>query len=235
MIARKNVARLGGLFYLIVIATGLFAEIFVRQALIVPGDAIATAHHIQSAQMLYRLGFIADLINIIIGIPLDLVFLILFMPVNRNLTILAIFFAIPTNTIIAFNLLNQLSPSILLGTDQHLSSFQFQQLATLSLNALTMQSEGYAIGLVFFGIFCGIIGYLIYQSKFIPRILGILYAVTGVCYLLNSFISFLTPDFTNPLFPYLMPLAFIGEISLCLWLLIKGVRENDLTKNSVLK
>lgn len=112
MISRKKLARLGGLCYLIVIATGLFAEIFVRQALIVPGDAIATAHHIQSAQMLYRLGFIADLVNIIIGIPLDLVFLILFMPVNRNLTILAIFFAISPGPVIYSIALSLFSPRI---------------------------------------------------------------------------------------------------------------------------
>lgn len=229
MTTNKNLARIAGLLYLIVITTGLFAEVFVRQALTVSGDAVATAHNIQTSEMLYRLGFVADLINIICGIPMDLIFFILFMSVNRNLNILAILFAIPMNAIIAVNLLNQFTPLLLLENAHHLSSFSSNQLATLSLNSLNLQSEGYAIGLVFFGFYCLIIGYLIFKSNFLPRILGVLYAVTGSSYLLNSFILFLFPKIAATIFPYFAVSAFIGEISLCLWLLIMGVNDNKIS------
>ncbi|MEN9458321.1 MAG: hypothetical protein RL135_899, partial [Bacteroidota bacterium] len=60
MISNKNVARIAGLLYLIVILTGLFAEVFVRQTFKDSGDALATAKNIQSAEMLFRLGVVAD-------------------------------------------------------------------------------------------------------------------------------------------------------------------------------
>ena len=69
MISNKKLARIAGLCYLIVIATGLFAEVYVRQALTVPGDATATTHNIQSSEMLFRFGFVADLVNFVVGLP----------------------------------------------------------------------------------------------------------------------------------------------------------------------
>jgi hypothetical protein len=99
-------------------------------------------------------------------------------------------------------------------------------LAVLISTALEIQSQGYAIGLVFFGFYCVIIGYLIYKTEYIPKLLGILYAIAGASYILNSFIMFLSHAFGNPLFPYILFPAFIGELSVCMWLLVIGIREN---------
>jgi hypothetical protein len=92
--------------------------------------------------------------------------------------------------------------------------------------ALKIQTQGYAIGLVFFGFYCIIIGYLIFKTSYIPKLLGILYALAGLSYILNSFIMFLSKDFDNPFFPYILFPAFIGEFSVTLWLLIKGIKNN---------
>lgn len=226
MITNKNLARIAGLLYLVIIVTGLFAEVFVRQTLMVSGDAMATARNIQASEMLYRWGFVADLCNFIFGLPCVLIIYILFKPVNKYLTILAMFFVIVQTAIIAINLLNQFTPLLFLESEQYLSSFQPNQLAALSKHALNLQELGYAIGLVFFGFYCLIIGYLIVGSTLVPRILGILYALAGMCYLVNSFTIFLTPKFANPLFPYILVPAFVGELSFCLWLLIMGVKDN---------
>jgi hypothetical protein len=227
-ITSKKLARIAGLFYLIVIGTGLFAEVFVRQALRVPGDAIATAHNILGAEMLYRLGIVADLTNFIVGLPCVLIFYMLFKQVNKYLTVLAIFFVIIQTAIIAVNLLNQISPLLYLGDEQYLRSFQPDQLAMLSGHALDLQAQGYAIGLVFFGFYCMIIGYLIVRSAFLPRILGLLYSLAGLCYVINSYAMFLSPGFAGSLFPYIMIPSFVGEFSLSLWLLIMGVKERNL-------
>ncbi len=229
MYTRKKLARLAGLFYLIIIASGLFAEVFVRESLMVPGDALATAHKIQSSEFLYRLGFVADLCNFIFGLPLVLIIYILFKQVNKYLAILAIFFVIIQTAILAVNLLNQLAPLLFLGSEHYMASFQPDQLATLSIFSLNLQQLGYGIGLVFFGFYCLIIGYLIFKSDFLPRILGILYAIAGLCYLINSFTLFLSPHFENLIFPYILMPAFIGELSVCLWLLIKGIKDNNLS------
>ena len=227
MVSNKNLARIAGLLYLIVIATGLFAEVFVRQALTVSGDAMATAHNIQSSEMFFRYGFVADLINFVIGLPSVIIIYILFKPINKNLTRLAMMFVVIQTAIIAINLLFQMTPLLILGGDKYLNTFQPNQLATLSLLSLNIQALGYGIGLVFFGFYCIIIGYLIFISAIVPRFLGILYIISGLGYLINGFIMFLSKDFANPLFFYIAIPIFIGELSLCLWLLIMGVKEEN--------
>jgi len=223
MITNKNLARIAGLCYLIVIATGLFSEVLVRQALRVSNDALATAHNIQTNEMIFRWGFVADLINFVVGLPTVLIIYFLFKRTNKLLLQIAVASVIIQTAIIGVNLLNQISPLLILSNDNYLKTFQPDQLATLSLLSLNIQAQGYAIGLVFFGVYCLIVGYVIYKSNSLPKILGIFYAIAGLCYLVNSFTMFLSKGFENPLFVYLAIPIFIGELSLCLWLLIKGI------------
>ena len=227
MISNNNLARIAGFCYLIVIATGLFSEVFVRQALRVSNDALTTAYNIQTNEMLFRWGFVADLINFVVGIPTILIIYHFFKKSNKIILQIALALVIIQTAIIAVNLLNQITPLLLLGNDTYLNTFQQSQLATLSLLSLNIQSQGYAIGLVFFGFYCIIIGFVIYKTNAIPRIIGVLYAIAGVCYLINSFTMFLSKGFENPMFVYLAIPIFIGELSVCLWLLIKGI---DTTK-----
>ncbi len=231
MISNKNLARIAGLCYLIVIATGLFSEVFVRQALTVSNDALTTAHNIQTNEMLFRWGFVADLINFVVGIPTILIMYHFFKKSNKMLLQIALALVIIQTAIIAVNLLNQITPLLLLGDDTYLDTFQQSQLATLSLLSLNIQSQGYAIGLVFFGFYCILIGFVIYRTKAIPGIIGVLYAIAGLCYLINSFTMFLSKGFANPMFVYLAIPILIGELSVCLWLLIKGIDTTKLESN----
>ncbi len=228
MISDKSLARIAGFCYLIVIATGLFSEVFVRQALRVSNDALVTAQNIQTHEMLFRWGFVADLINFVVGLPAILIIYHIFKRVNKLLLQLALAFVIVQTAVIAVNLLNQISPMLILSNQTYLNTFQPNQLATLSLLSLNIQILGYAIGLVFFGFYCLIVGYVIYKSGFLPKLFGILYGVAGLCYLINSFTMFLSKGFANPLFTYLAIPIFIGELSLCLWLLIKGIDSKKL-------
>jgi hypothetical protein len=227
MISDKNLARIAGFCYLVVIATGLFSEVFVRQALRVSNDALATARNIQTHEMLYRWGFVADLINFVVGIPTILIVYHFFKKSNKLLLQIALALVIIQTAIIAVNLLYQITPLLLLGNDTYLQTFQPNQLATLSLLSLHIQSQGYGIGLVFFGFYCILIGYVIFKTNAIPKMIGVAYAIAGLCYLVNSFTMFLSKGFANPLFIYLAIPIFIGELSLCVWLLIKGI---DTTK-----
>ena len=133
MISDKNLTRIAGFCYLIVIATGLFSEIFVRQALRVSNDAIVTANNIQIHEMLFRWGFVADIINFIIGLPTVLIIYYFFKRTNKILLQLAVVLVVIQTAIISVNLLNQITPLLLLGNDTYLNSFQPYQLATQSL------------------------------------------------------------------------------------------------------
>ncbi|MBK6634903.1 MAG: DUF4386 domain-containing protein [Chitinophagaceae bacterium] len=227
---KQNLARIAGLLYLIVIATGLFAEIFVRQAFKVSGDALTTANNIQSSEMLFRLGVVSDIVNFICGLPCVLIIYFLFKRINKFLLQLALIFVIIQTAIIAVNLLNQISPLLILGNNTYLKSFQPNQLATLSQLSLNIQEVGYAIGLVFFGFYCLLVGYVIFKSKMVPKLLGILYIISGIGYLINSFTMLLSKGFANPIFSYVAIPIFIGELSFCLWLLIKGIDNSEIFK-----
>jgi hypothetical protein len=93
-------------------------------------------------------------------------------------------------------------------------------MASLSLKS---HSYGFGLSLVFFGCFCLVIGHLIFKSGYLPKTVGILMQITGVCYLTNSFTLILAPRLANRVFFAIMAPAFAGEASLCLWLLVKGV------------
>lgn len=228
MISNKKLARIAGLLYLIVIATGLFAEVFIRQVFKVSGDPLATANNIQSSEMLFRWGVVADLINFVCGLPSVLIIYFLFKRVNKFLLQLALIFVVIQTAIIAVNLLNQVSPLLILSNNAYLSTFQPNQLATLSQLSLNIQGVGYAIGLVFFGFYCLLVGYVIFKSKMVPKFLGILYIISGAGYLINSFTMLLSKGFANPIFTYVAIPIFIGELSFCLWLLIKGVDNSNI-------
>ena len=231
MMTDKNVAQIAGLCYLIVIATGLFSEVFVRQALTVPNDALATAHNIQTNEMLFRWGFVADLINFVVGIPTVLIIYHFFKKSNKIILQIAVALVIIQTAIIAVNLLNQITPLLLFSNDTYVNTLQPNQLATLALLSLNMQAQGYGIGLVFFGCYCILIGYVIFKTNAIPKIIGVFYAIAGLCYLINSFTMFLSKGFANPMFVYLAIPIFIGELSLCLWLLLKGIDTTKLEDN----
>jgi hypothetical protein len=85
-----------------------------------------------------------------------------------------------------------------------------------------LHSQGYNISLVFFGFYCLLIGYLIFRSTFLPRVLGVLMAVAGLCYMPYGFATFLSPEFAAGLFPWVM-MPGAGELVLALWLLVIGV------------
>src|SRR5882672_11089367 len=93
----------------------------------------------------------------------------------------------------------------------------------MALTALKLELQVFSIGMVFFGIQCLSIGYLVARSTFLPRILGILLGIGGTSYVIASFASFLIPSFGAHLISFVFPVALIGEGSLTVWLLVKGV------------
>ena len=172
MTSSKILSRIAGLCYLIVIAAGLFSEVFVRQALTVSNDAMATAQKIQANEMLFRWGFTADLVNFVVGIPTVLILYHFFKNWNKLILQIALALVVIQTAIIAVNLLNQITPLLLLGKATYLNGLQENQRATMVLLSLNIQAQGYGVGLVFFGCYCMLIGYAIVKTKAIPQWIG---------------------------------------------------------------
>jgi hypothetical protein len=216
-------ARIGGLLYLIIIVAGFIGEMFVRGTLVVSGDAAATASNIMTSPLLWRIGVASDLIMHVCDIPLVLVLYVLLRPVHKNLALLAVLFNLVQTSVAAANKLNLLMAMFLLGDASYLKALAPQQQQALSYLAVKMHDYGFGVALIFFGFQCLVVGYLIYRSGYLPRILGVLMTFAGLSYLTNSFSLLLAPTFAARLFPFILLPAFVAEVSLCLWLLVKGV------------
>jgi hypothetical protein len=216
-------ARIGGIAYLIIIAAGLFGEMFVRNAIIIPGNAAGSASNIMASPLLWRMGIAGDLIMHMCDIVLMLMLYVLLKPVNRNLALLVILFNLIQTAVLVANKLNLLMPLFLLQDADYLKAFTPEQLHALAYVSVRAHSYGFGIGLIFFGAVCLVEGYLIYASDFLPKVIGIMMQIAGACYLINSFALILAPKVASMLFPAIMIPSFIGELSLCLWLIIKGV------------
>lgn len=223
--APRRWGRVAGVSYLITIITGVFAEAIVRGSLVVRDDAAATAVKLMAHESLYRLGLAADLVMLVSYVVVTLLFYVLFKPAGRSLSQLAALFSLIGIAVLAVNSLNHLAPLVFLGDAAFLRSFETPQLQALALVALKLHGRGYSIACVFFGIYCVAIGTLIYRSRFLPRILGVLMALGGLGYLIDSFTSLLSPPLAGRL-PNLAIFGGVAELALCLWLMIVGINPS---------
>ena len=224
-------ARIAGLLYLLNIAAGAFTYGFVRSTTVTPGDAGRTAANILQHAQLYRLGFVAGLVPVLCNLPLALIFYDLFKGVNRSLSALIAFFILVATAIESVNLLNYYAPLILLEGAAP-SAFKPEQLHAFAYMSLALHAIGFNLAVVFFAFYDLLIGYLVFRSGFLPRILGVLMAVAGLCYLVSSFASFLDPRFAAHLLPYILMPSAVGELALCLWLLVMGVDLENWSKQA---
>jgi hypothetical protein len=215
-------ARVGGALYLVIIVIGLVGEAVIRKNLIVWGDATATAQRILESESLWRFGVAAQLVLLVCAVALTLVWYVLLRPVNRNLTLLAVFFglvSLAVESVSALYLQATLSPL----TSVALKAVDPQQLHALAYLSVVAHADAFGVALIFFGVECLIVGYLIRKSGYFPKVLGSMMQIAGVCYLVNSFSLILSPALANLLFPTILLPSLVAESSFCLWLLIKGV------------
>ena len=216
-------ARIGGALYLVIIAIGFFGEMSVRDKLIVSGDATATAKNIMASESLWRFHIAAELFLLICAIILLMILFVLLRPVSPELTLLALFFNLVSIGLEAATTMYLIVALFPLGDAGYLKAFSPEQLYATATLSLKSHGYGFSVSLLFFGCFCVVIGRVIYRSGFLPKAIGVLMQVAGLCYLTDSFSLIVAPAFANRLFPAILLPAFIGETSLCLWLLIKGV------------
>jgi hypothetical protein len=217
-------ARIGGLSYLIIIVAGVLGEIFIRSKIIVFGNATATTQNISASPLLWRIGIFGDLVMHVFDLVLGIIYYTLFKRVNKILASLSLLFGLIQTAVLVANKMNLMMPLFLLDDANYLKAFNLQQLQALSYLSIKAHEYGFGIGLIFFGFACLIDGYLIFRSDFLPRFLGVMIFITGLSYLTNSFLLIFSPHVADALFPTILgPLAFVGEFSLCLWLLVKGV------------
>jgi hypothetical protein len=213
-------ARITGVLYLLTILTGIFAQGFVSERLVVDGNAAATAANILAHKSLFQLGFAVYLIEMASQIAITALFYDLLKPAGRSVSLVAAFLGLAGSVIKTFSRVFFIVPLFVLGGAHYLSVFSAEQLQALALLFLKVNDRGAAMALVFFGFYALLTGYLIIRSTFLPRILGALGMFGGL-----GWLSFLYLPLGHLLFPYVVALALLGAGALIVWLLVFGVNE----------
>jgi len=216
----QTYARIAGVLFLVSLVAGGFGEGYVPSTLIVAGNATATAHNIIASDLLFRLGFLGWLIEAVCDVALTLVLYVLLRPVSANLALGAVFFRLMATAMYAVGELFYFSPSFILGGGGYLSTFSSEQLHALALLSLSVYGFAGSISTVFHGVASLLLGYLMFRSGYLPKILGILWTLGGLGFVIRTLAELLLPAYASPFLLIPTPLAMLA---LALWLLVRGV------------
>lgn len=219
----KTTARIAGLLMLVLVALAPFSMLYVPSTLIVPGDAVTTANNIVSSAPMFRLAMASDAVIFLVEIALCALVYTLVRPVNKTLALIAVFARLAMTIIQGLNLLNHFIVLLLLSGAGSLTALAPPQLHALVSLFLGAHEAGVLIWGMFFGLHLLLLGYLVYRSGYLPKVIGGLLVFVGLVYLAQSFGNILLPD-AKAVFTAMGSLGFL-EIAFPVWLLIKGVKD----------
>ncbi len=222
------IARLAGFLYLIQAILGIFSLLYVSSSLIVSGDVAATIRNIMASESLFRLGIVSNILVPTVGILYVLVLYKLLKPVSKDIAVLMVVLALLGVPIGVFNEFTQLGVLQLLSGADYLTAFTTAQLQALAYLFVRLHSYGISLAFIFSGLWLLPLGYLVFKSGFLPRILGVLLIIGGFGYLIDVFAEFLFSG-SNLSIGLITGLA---EIFFLLWLLIKGVNVEQWEKRA---
>lgn len=222
----RKLARITGLLYLIIIICAGFSQGAVREVMVVGESASATAQNILGSTFIFKLGLTTDLIAFLCDAAVSVLLYFLLKPVSKGLALTAAAFRLVAHPAIgSLNLLNHYTALRVLEAPGFIASFNPAQLQEFSLFFMELHNMGYLIAGAFFGIHCMLLGYLLYQSELFPKWTGVLLALAAFGYLIESFGFIFFPDLKSAFSVIVGLSAGVGEVSLTLWLLTKGVRD----------
>lgn len=213
----NRTARIAGGLYLASMPFAIFGFFYVPSALLVPGDAATTSRNIMASELLFRSGTVSWLVAHIIFIFQVLVLYRLLKQVNKDHAVLMVvlaFLSIPTvflnevNSLAILQLLKSADEATLAATQLHAQVMRF----------LDMRQSGILLAQVFYGLWLIPLGVLVFRSRFLPKVLGVLLVIAAVGYLVDSGTQLLSPGLTT-----ISQFTFIGELLFPLWLVIRGV------------
>ena len=212
-------ARLAGMLYLVITVFAIVAHIYMPDTLIVSDDTAATVANITASEDLFRMGGIGgELVVLLSEVVLTIVLYVMFKSVNRTLSLLAAVSRLMMTAVHGINLLNYAFVLLIINGN----GFDVAQSNALVSLFLEAHSFGFTIGIAFLVIHVFALGVLIYQSGFFPKVLGILFLIAGVGYLLDTIGLLFIGGYTTT--PDLIAMAIAAaEIAFPLWLLVKGV------------
>jgi len=225
-------ARVAGILYLSIVPLAIFSQFYVLNNFVVPGDAATTANNIVASEGLFRIGLVGWLIIFLIEIVLSVILYILLKPVSKTLSLVAMVSRLTMTAVQGISLLILFIVLLLSSGAAYLTVFDTGQLHALVLLFLDAHSYGYAIGMIFFSLHTFVLGYLVFRSGYFPRILGVLFVIASLGYLIDSFAILFSASYEETPVFIAIPIA-AAELIWPLWLLFKGVNVEQWKKRAL--
>lgn len=220
----QKTARMAGLLYLILAPLGIMGLIYVSATMVVDGDAAATINNILANESMYRLSIFAALITQVVNVFVVLFLYKVLQPVNKNIAALMVIFILLGAPIAMLSEAFRYAVLLLVDHAETVTSLSGVQLETAVSVSLDLYETGIMIATIFWGLWLFPMGYLVFKSGYIPKLIGILLMIGCFGYLADVVVFFFFPESGLAISQY----TFIGEILLPLWLLIKGVNVERL-------
>lgn len=218
----KRLALCAGLLYLVIIVCGVIGQAVVREP-IFGTDAAETTAKLLAAELPFRLSIVGDAAMVLSDVGIAVLLYVLFLPVDRTLSLLAMAFRLAQAAVLGANLLH-LDRALAWA---HTTGLDPAQRNALAVSALEAHTAGYDLGLLFFAVNCVFVGILIIRHRHLPSAIGVGIIASGAVYLAGSVTRFAVPGLAATLAPaYVIPL--VAELAFCAWLLVSGLRGNPL-------
>ena len=225
MDSNKKTARIAGLLYLVVVLSGVFGLMYVPSALIVWNDAPATVNNIMTSKTLFRFGIVSDLISYTFFLFVALVLYKLLKPVNKTMAALMVILALVSIPISFSNVLSKFDILTILSGADYFKFMKPEQIQAEVMLSLISYNNGSIIN-IFWGLWLFPFGYLVFKSGILPKILGIILMAGCIGYIIDFLGYILLSNYGETGISAFVGLpASIGEIGICLWLLIMGAKE----------
>ncbi|MEZ4942245.1 MAG: DUF4386 domain-containing protein [Saprospiraceae bacterium] len=224
----RKIALMAGVGYLVIFFTGIFANFFVLEKMVVPDDAGATLANITGNTGQYRLGVFCFIVMVLFDLILTWALYVLLESVNKPLALFAAWFRLVNCAIFGVALYHLFDVLELTGNSAYQALVSTEYLQAEVTRSLAAFNYTWLLGLLFFGIHLLALGALTLQSGFVPKFIGVLLLLAGAGYLVDSFAQFLLPnyaDYKNVFMMIVVIPGVVGELSFTVWLLFRGGRQ----------
>ena len=220
-LTQNKIARITGGLYLGFILTSVLADLLGHIGI---GEAQQVYQATVSTAISFRLGLVIALVSAFLFLVTAWGLYVLLRPVNEELALLFLLLNTVGVAIQCASMLPLVAAMLLGDGVSQMQAYSPEQLEGLAYLSINVYKTGFVTAQLFFGTWLFPLGYLIYKSKFLPRLLGVLIILDGIGVLLWFLQALLLPAYPAMSYPGLA-VSFVAEVGLGLWLLVKGVKD----------
>jgi len=222
-------SRIAGLFYFILVVTGIINLMYVPTRLIVWDNAAQTLDNIIQQEWLFRVGIASGVVAFLVFLVLPLALYRLLHTIDKTHATLMVILALASIPLSFANMIHRFNVLTLIGKAEYLNGLDLQAMQIQVMLQLEYFSNGIKLSQIFWGLWLFPFGYLVYKSGFLPKAFGILLMMGCFGYLIQFFGGLLITGYRETIFSTIAGIpASVGEIGICLWLLLVGAREKKM-------